>query len=76
MLKRYCQDKTEDDAIKKNGWLKQLSSLSALNLRDTVFSYKDGNDVLDETLTLPHVKLELLGKMGKELRGSLLMNAE
>lgn len=41
-----------------------------------MFSYSDGKDTLADHLTLPHVELDLLKTMGKELRGSLLINAE
>ena len=62
--------------VTKNWWLKRLDNLSVENFRDTVFSYSDGKETLAEHLTLAHVELNLLKNMGKELRGSLLINAE
>lgn len=44
------------------------------NLRDTIQSHFDGNDVLSDELLKASVELGILGTMGKELRGSIFIH--
>ena len=46
------------------------------NFRETVYSSSDGNDEMAEHLLMKSIELELLGKFGKQLQGSIMMNNE
>ena len=70
---RYADDK-EEDIIEKNGWLKRISSLNYDDFRGTVYSNSDGNEELAEHMLMNNIKLELLDKMGTQLKGSILQH--